>query len=276
MVGVAVDNLANKNFLASCLEAGKRLDGREFLDFRKFKINFSSDTGFCQVELGATLVSAQVSCEVVRPHTHRATEGFLTFNTTFSRMSSPLFAEDRPTDLEISISRLLEKSLKQSRAVDTEGLCIVSGEKVWSVNVDCHVLSFGGNVVDCACIAAVMALSHFRRPDVTVNGEQVQIYLFEEKNPVPLCLKFMPLCITFAVLNGGNAIVCDPTREEEECATSILTVCVNRHREVCVLQKLGGTPLAPQQILECFNYASVKAIELTEKLEKILESVRDT
>lgn len=76
---------------------------------------------------------------------------------------------------EVLISRIVEKALRRSRAIDTEGLCIVSGEKVWQIRVDLLFLDHDGNLVDCACIAAITALLHFRRPDVTVSGEEVTI-----------------------------------------------------------------------------------------------------
>jgi exosome complex component RRP45 len=41
--------------------------------------------------------------------------------------------------------------------------------------VDLHFFDHEGNLVDCACIAAVTALLHFRRPDVSVIGEEVTI-----------------------------------------------------------------------------------------------------
>lgn len=37
----------------------------------------------------------------------------------------------RQTDEEVLVSRLIEKAMRRSRALDTEGLCIVAGEKVW-------------------------------------------------------------------------------------------------------------------------------------------------
>jgi exosome complex component RRP45 len=36
----------------------------------------------------------------------------------------------RQTDEEVLVSRLIEKAMRRSRALDTEGLCIVAGEKV--------------------------------------------------------------------------------------------------------------------------------------------------
>lgn len=76
---------------------------------------------------------------------------------------------------EVLISRVVEKSLRRSRAIDTEGLCIVAGEKVWQIRVDLLFLDHDGNLIDCASIAAITALLHFRRPDVTVIGEDVTI-----------------------------------------------------------------------------------------------------
>lgn len=46
---------------------------------------------------------------------------------------------------------------------------------MWSIRVDLQFFDHEGNLVDCACIAAITALLHFRRPDVTVIGEEVTI-----------------------------------------------------------------------------------------------------
>jgi exosome complex component RRP45 len=47
--------------------------------------------------------------------------------------------------------------------------------QVWSIRVDVHFLDDEGNMIDCASIAVITALRHFRRPDVTVIGEEVTI-----------------------------------------------------------------------------------------------------
>ncbi|KAG5462875.1 MAG: hypothetical protein BJ554DRAFT_3124 [Olpidium bornovanus] len=89
------------------------------------------------------------------------------------------------------VSRLIDKAIRRSRAIDTEGLCIVAGEKVreerrgvWSIRVDLHFLDHDGNIADCACIAAITGLLHFRRPDVSVIGEEVTIV----RRRFPCCL----------------------------------------------------------------------------------------
>lgn len=47
--------------------------------------------------------------------------------------------------------------------------------QVWKIRVDVHTLNNDGNLMDAASIAAIAALSHFRRPDVGVQGEEVTV-----------------------------------------------------------------------------------------------------
>jgi exosome complex RNA-binding protein Rrp42 (RNase PH superfamily) len=118
-------------------------------------------------------VFANVSAEIVRPNPASPTEGQLRFHTEFSPMAYPALYYDKMSELETTLSSVLEKALRKSRAIDTEGLCIVAGEKVWSIRVDVRVLDQNGNVLDCACLATMTALLHFRRPDVSLDGHHV-------------------------------------------------------------------------------------------------------
>lgn len=78
-------------------------------------------------------VLANVSCGVVRPRPQRPTEGELFFNVELSPMASPGFEVGRPSAQGTEVSRTLERCLKESRAIDTESLCIIAGEKVRSI-----------------------------------------------------------------------------------------------------------------------------------------------
>lgn len=49
--------------------------------------------------------------------------------------------------------------------------------KVWAINAQIRVLNYEGNPLDCACIAAMTALMHFKRPDVGLNGQDLKIVL---------------------------------------------------------------------------------------------------
>ncbi|KAL1914767.1 uncharacterized protein VTP21DRAFT_8025 [Calcarisporiella thermophila] len=271
MVKETEPSINEKEFLLEALRQGLRVDGRRPNDMRSLKLKFRDEFGQVDVQLGRTRVMAKVSCEVVRPYPDRPTEGFLVINTEISPMASPVFESGRSSEEEVYISRIIEKSLRRSRAIDTEGLCIVAGEKVWSVRVDLHFLDHEGNLVDCACIAAITGLLHFRRPDVTVSGEEVIIHPVDERNPVPLGVHHTPVSITFAFFDNGSLLVVDPLLLEEQVLEGDMTITINGHNEICALSKAGGIPLLADQIQRCLTIAAAKTAEITEIIQRELE-----
>jgi exosome complex component RRP45 len=169
-----------KQFISEAVREGTRIDERGVDDLRAIQIQVGPMSGQAVVQYGSTRVFANVSCDIVRPSPSQPTEGTMSFNTEFSPMAFPSIYQEKTSELEINLSRVLEKALKKSRAIDTEGLCIVAGEKVWSIKIDIRVLDHCGNVLDCACLAAMTALLHFKRPDVSVDGHDVIIvYSFD-------------------------------------------------------------------------------------------------
>jgi exosome complex component RRP45 len=75
----------------------------------------------------------------------------------------------------VELNRLLEKNVKQSRFLDFEALCLRAGSKVWQIRVDLSVLNYDGNILDCANIALVSAIAHFRLPEVSIEGDEIKI-----------------------------------------------------------------------------------------------------
>uniref|UniRef100_UPI00358F1B66 exosome complex component RRP45 n=1 Tax=Myxine glutinosa TaxID=7769 RepID=UPI00358F1B66 len=261
-----------REFVLLALREKKRLDGRQTYDYRKVKIAFGTEYGCCVVELGKTRVLAQVSCELVSPKPGRPSEGVLFFNLELSPMASPGFEPGRQSEMAIEMNRLLERCLRSSRCVDTESLCVISGEKVWHVRTDIHALNHDGNIMDAAVIAANAALAHFRRPDVTVQGEEVTLYSVKDRDPVPLTIHHMPLTTTFSFFHEGSRLLVDPTRLEERVMEGRLLVAMNKHRELCALQASGGIRLLQDQVLRCSQVSSVKVLELTEIIQRALQN----
>ncbi|KAM7141317.1 exosome complex component RRP45 [Molossus nigricans] len=263
-----------RRFLLRAIEERKRLDGRQTYDYRNIKITFGTDYGCCVVELGKTRVLGQVSCELVSPKLNRATEGILFFNLELSQMAAPAFEPGRQSDLLVKLNRLLERCLRNSKCIDTESLCVVAGEKVWQIRVDLHLLNHDGNIIDAASIAAIVALCHFRRPDVSVQGNEVTLYTPEERDPVPLSIHHMPVCVSFAFFQQGTFLLVDPSEREERVMDGLLVIAVNKHREICTIQSSGGTMLLNEQVLRCSKIAGVKVAEITELIQKALENDR--
>jgi exosome complex component RRP45 len=78
-----------------------------------------------------------------------------------------------------------------------------------------------------------------------------------------------PFTFTFAFFpDTAMPPILDPSYLEQRLSTGLLTVALNAQREPCVLQKAGGVPLAPDEILKIVNVA----VERTKKLDKLVEA----
>ncbi|KAJ4975400.1 hypothetical protein NE237_000506 [Protea cynaroides] len=152
---------------------------------------------------------------------------------------------------------------RESRAVDTESLCVVAGKLVWSIRVDLHILDNGGNLVDAANIAALAALLTFRRPECTLGGEdgqEVIIHPPEVKEPLPLIIHHLPIAAV------------DPTHYEEAVMGGRMTATLNSNGDVCAVQKAGGEGIIQSMIMQCLRIASVKATDITSKIKNSVEA----
>ncbi|OCF35904.1 exosome complex component RRP45 [Kwoniella heveanensis CBS 569] len=263
-----------KEFLLQALAEGKRLDGRITLEQREVNFVFGEELGCVECRLGKTAVLAQVSASIVKPRDDRPYEGFLLINSEIGPMASSVYESGRSSDDEILITRLLEKSIRRTEAIDREALCILAGEKVWQLRLTLHFLSDSGNLLDCASLAAMAALKHFRKPEVEVIGDEVIIHSPDERAPVPLAIHHTPLCLTFAYYENLPPIL-DPTHLESTLCSGTLTLTLNAQREICVLSKAGGTPLAASEIMGVVNVGVDRVREMVKHLEEALERDRE-
>lgn len=194
------------------------------------------------------------------------------FNVELSPMASPGFELGRQSDLLVKLNRQLERCLRNSKCIDTESLCVVLGEKVWQIRVDVHVLNHDGNLMDASSIAAITALCHFRRPDVGIHGEEVTVYSPLERDPIPLSIYHMPICVSISFYQQGTYLLVDPSEREERVMDGLLMMAMNKHREICSIQSSGGIMLLKDQVLRCSKVASMKVSEITELIQKALEN----
>ncbi|KAG6841172.1 hypothetical protein C0991_001097 [Blastosporella zonata] len=256
-------SIPEKEFLFSSLKESLRLDGRLPMEIRAPILTFGDDLGWVECSLGKTRVLAQVEGKMVKPLPERPFEGMITIHSEISPMASSEYEPGRPSDEEVTITRMLDKVLKRSDAVDKESLCILAGQRVWHIRLTLHFLSDAGNMLDCACLAGMVALKHFRRPDVEVVGDEVTVHQPTERAPIPLAIHHTPFCFTFAFFSDpAIPPVIDPTQLEQRLSAGVLSIALNAQRELCVLQKLGGVPLDTEEVLKIVNIAVQKAKEL--------------
>ncbi|VFQ63994.1 unnamed protein product [Cuscuta campestris] len=258
-----------KKFIETALLSDIRVDRRQPFDYRKLTIKFGREDGSSEVQLGKTHVMGFVTSKLVQPYRDRPNEGSFAIYTEFSPMADPSFEAGRPVESAIELGRIIDRGLRESRALDTESLCVIAGKWVWSIRIDLQILDNGGNLVDAANIAALAALSTFRRPNCTVGGEdkqEVTLHPPEVAEPLPLIIHHMPIAVTFAFIGGENVVVVDPTHFEEAVMGGRMTATVNANGDVCAIQKAGGNGIVQSVIMQCLRIASVKAGDITSKI----------
>ena len=64
------------------------------------------------------------------------------------------------------------EGLKMDPFIAIESMIIMNFREI---RLDIHVLNHEGNVADCAGVAGLAALAHFKRPDVTLEGDIVTV-----------------------------------------------------------------------------------------------------
>ncbi|CAI0541402.1 unnamed protein product, partial [Linum tenue] len=264
-----------KKFIETALASDLRIDGRKPLEYRKLTINFGREDGSADVQLGHTHVMGFVSSQLVQPYRERPNEGTMSIFTEFSPMADPSFELGRPGESAIELGRIIDRGLRESRAVDMESLCVLAGKLVWAIRIDLHILDNGGNLVDAANVAALAALLTFRRPECSLggeNGQEVVVHPPEAKDPLPLIVHHLPIAVTFGFFSTEYTMVVDPTHSEEAVMGGRMTVTVNASGDICAIQKAGGVGVPQSEIMRCLRLASDKAESITKNIKDAVEA----
>ena len=281
---------SESRFITNALASGLRVDGRRPLEARPLLVALGSVAGSVQVKLGATQVLAVATAELVEPYPDRPAEGVLQFFVEFSPMASPAFEAGRPPEAAVEMSRLLDRALRMSQAIDVESLCVVASKHVWSVRTDVTVIDDRGNLTDAATFAALVALRHLRLPPVSVSGvgdeASASVLSMDQGEPTPLVFHHTPVAVSLGFFRGGSGggsgggsvggasaemlSVVDPSDREELVLEGRLTVVLNQHQELCALHKPGGLPVAPARLLEAIRHAAALVPERLIALEEVL------
>uniref|UniRef100_A0A1A9WPA0 Exosome complex component RRP45 n=1 Tax=Glossina brevipalpis TaxID=37001 RepID=A0A1A9WPA0_9MUSC len=187
-------------------------------------------------------------------------------------MAASHFEAGRNCELTVQLNRTLERTFKDSRAVDLESLCIISEEHVWTLRVDLNVLNHEGNLIDCCSIATLCALAHFRRPEVSIIEDEIRIHTSAEKEPLRMVMHHYPVCVNYAIFDDGGIAVADPTVLEERTSDTQLIFGLNSFGELCCLN-LGGSALSsPFLLLLCSKKAAKHAKDVVDLVKKSLET----
>jgi len=251
--------MTSKEHILKSLKAGIRYDGRKLLDYRKISVepNATSAEGSARVKIGDTEVLVGVKLAVEPPYPDTPEEGKLMVNAELRPMASPDFESGPPGEQAIDIARVVDRGLRESKAIAPEKLCITAGEAVWSVMIDIVPLNDSGNLLDAASLGAITALKNTRFPVVKEDGNIDWDAPLTDKK---LELAKEPVEVT--VIKIGEFYIVDPILEEEKLADTSITIAVSKEGLVYAMQKRGESPLSVDEIDKMVEIAIDKSAEL--------------
>jgi exosome complex component RRP42 len=249
--------------IGQAIDAGKRLDGRSLGDYREMTIEeglIERAEGSARIRLGKTDVLVGVKIATGEPFPDTPNEGVMTVNAELVPLASAAFEPGPPDENSIELARIVDRGIRESKAIDTAKLVIEPGKKVFVVFVDVYVLNHDGNLIDASALAAVSALVNTKMPNYEIKEGEVKI----KTGYSPLPLKSHPITVTLAKINGK--LVADPWVEEEQVMDARISMAFNDEGNICAVQKGGSSFFTTQQILEASKLAQEKAAELRKKL----------
>lgn len=253
-----------KKRITESLIKNKRIDGRGLMDYREIKTELGlieKASGSALVSIGKTKILAGVKIETGEPYPDKPDEGVLTVNVELVPIASPGFEPGPPNEDAIELARVVDRGLREAKAIDLKKLCIIPGKKVFVVFVDLYILDHDGNLFDASSLASTLALMNakIRECSVLEGGE---IRYKDEFTSLPL--QNFPVEVTVSKI--GEKLLVDTSLEEESLVDARITIAIGKEGEICAVQKsLLGT-LSIGDVYKAIEIAMEKAEVLREKV----------
>lgn len=254
-----------KNYIANLAKKGQRIDGRKFDEFRQpvtveYGVSAKSAEGSARVTIGDTVVVAGVKMELSNTYPDSPEEGTIMVSAEMLPLSSPEYEGGPPGIEAIELSRVVDRGIRESKALDFRKLCVRAGEKMWTVMIDIYPINASGNLFDAAALAALAAIKDARFPSV---GEKDAID-YKTRTDEGLPMSFFPVSCT--VWRVADKFLVDPTRDEELGADARLMVAFTEDGHICAMQKGGDKPFTHEEVFAAIDLAKSKADELRKSL----------
>ena len=260
--------IIQKQFISNLASRKMRIDKRGQEEFRPIEIEtgvIAKAEGSARVRIGKTEVIAGVKIDVGTPFPDTPDEGVLIVGAEFSPIASPDFEKGPPAENSIELARVVDRGIRESKAIDTKKLCIKEKEKVWMIFVDIHILNHAGNLIDAAGIAAISALLTSKMPEYNEESQKANYDKKHKKLPI----KSKPVPVT--VFRMADGLFLDPNLEEEDVMSVRLTITTKDDGGLCALQKGGSGSFSMEEIEKAFSLSIKKGAEIRKQIEDTLK-----
>ena len=252
-----------KTHVQELLKQDKRLDGRKPDQYREpIKVEYGvskTAEGSAKVQIGDTIVVAGVKLSIEKPYPDTPDQGSIMVNVELLPLSNPEFEPGPPSIDAIELSRVVDRGIREAKAIDVKKLCVEKGEKAWTVGIDICPINASGNLFDAAGLAALAALKDAKFPKY--ENDEID-YKTKTNKSVPLSKEPIPV----TVIKIGDKFIIDPDVNEEKSYDARLTVSTTPDGTVSALQKGGDEPLTIAEVDEMVKIALEKGKFLREKL----------
>ncbi|MBI4210677.1 MAG: exosome complex protein Rrp42 [Candidatus Diapherotrites archaeon] len=232
------------------LKEGRRIDARKVDEVRKITVTHGvseNADGSARVRLGETDVIAGIKMVPGEPYPDMPDEGSISVGAELLPMADPEFEVGPPRAEAIELSRVVDRGIRESKAIDFKDLCIKEGEQVWIGFVDIYILNNDGNLFDACGVAAISALLETKLPKL--DGGKIVKGEYAGK----LKIKAKPILNTFAKV--GNVVVADPVLSEEKSMSARFSVAVTEDDKITAFQKGLAGSFKYEEINACIDIA---------------------
>ena len=262
--------IVNKETIAELAKQGKRLDGRSLTDYRqpiKVELDISwTAEGSTRVQIGETVVMAGVKMSIEKPYNDTPDEGGIMVNAELLPLSSPEYEAGPPGIKAIELARVVDRGIREAKAINMKKLCLEPGEKAWFVTIDIITINDAGNLFDASALAALAALKSARYPEIDSETGALN---YKKKTSQKLPLLKDPLAVT--VYKVGGQLLVDPTAEEEKAYDARLTVASDSKGILSAMQKGGEVPITIEDVGRMIDLALEKTKFLRSELNQVIK-----
>jgi exosome complex component RRP42 len=246
--------------ISELLTNGKRVDGRDLMDYRNISVktgHIETAAGSALVTLGRTKVMTGVKIETGTPYQDKPQDGVLLTNVELVPLASPSFEPGPPNEDAVELARVVDRGIRESKAIDLSKLCIVPGKLVFIVFVDIYVLDHDGNLFDASTLASILALLTAKMKNYSVNKDGELKY---GEDYIKLPLQNFPVEVSVGKID--DKMIVDPMLDEELVADALITTAVEKNGKVCAIQKRKTGTFSTDEVLMIIKMSQEKAEEI--------------
>jgi len=243
------------------IKQGRRLDGRKFEETRKVEINHEvskNADGAARVKFGQTDVVVGTKLGVEAPYPDSPDKGTISVGMELLAIASPKFEAGPPRPDAIELSRVVDRGIRESKAIDFNELCITEGEKCWVVFIDGYAINDDGNLFDACALAGISAVLRTRMPKLE-DGKMV-------KGEYAGQLKVHRKPVLTTIAKVGNDLLVDPQMYEEAAMSARLSISTTEDDYICAMQKGLGGSFTGAEVNRCVELAFKNAKSLRKML----------